>query len=173
MWQQLIHQAAVKHHQQQQAGTGIPPTSLARVTTSSVIPAVPLNSQQQSSLGSQQFAVGQKQNVVSNLASRTLSAEQQLRHSLTISVSAASQLHNDFRNAEQMRKERDENAKQFEAQQKKVVTLFARLFLQFAVLSIAALTFGHFVNLVDVICEWFLISERRNSLFRATEEAYC
>lgn len=64
--------------------------------------------------------------VPSNISSKVAagSTEPQ-RTSVQPFLSTASQLYNDFRNAEQMRKELDENARQVETQQKLVRYIFA------------------------------------------------
>lgn len=79
-------------------------------------------------LQSQQAVEQQHQTALAQLASMSsavaaATADSQQRHfaATSAALSAANnQLFNDFRNAEQMRKERDEGAKQLEAQQRQV-----------------------------------------------------
>uniref|UniRef100_A0A915PM23 SANT domain-containing protein n=1 Tax=Setaria digitata TaxID=48799 RepID=A0A915PM23_9BILA len=136
LWQQLMQQSTMKPLQQQQQQqhaiaqtvnlqltAGATPL-LAATTPTNVRPAVASHLSGQSTSEQQQQQAKQliasaTVGVAPNMPSRvTTASTDSQRTSMQPLSSTASQLYNDFRNAEQMRKELDENARQLEAQQK-------------------------------------------------------
>ncbi|KAK6101088.1 Myb-like DNA-binding domain family protein [Brugia pahangi] len=132
LWQQLMQQSTIKPLQQQTVSqavnlqrTAAANTLLAAASTS-VHPSVAAhlsaqpNVEQQQQQAKQLIASATPSTAIStNMTGRvaTGNTEPQRTNVQPLS-STASQLYNDFRNAEQMRKELDENMRQLEAQQK-------------------------------------------------------
>lgn len=151
LWQQLIQQSTnMKPLQQQQQlpqtisqsvnlqRTAVANTLLAATSASTnVRPAVAdhlsgqSNAEQQQQQRKQLIASATVSSTIpTNMSGRVATGSTEAeRASMQPLSSTTSQLYNDFRNAEQMRKELDESVRQLEAQQKLVKYFFACLLL--------------------------------------------
>ncbi|VDO26465.1 unnamed protein product [Brugia timori] len=133
LWQQLMQQSTIKPLQQQTVSqavnlqrTAAANTLLAAAAAStSVHPSVAAhlsaqpNVEQQQQQAKQLIASATPSTAISTMTGRVATGNTEPQRTNVQSLSStASQLYNDFRNAEQMRKELDENMRQLEAQQK-------------------------------------------------------
>ncbi|VDM42298.1 unnamed protein product [Toxocara canis] len=130
LWQQLLQQQQAAALKQQQQAAAASSSGLAQAATASMLSNVQATAAaghlpgQQSVEQQHQTALAQLVSMSSAVAAAAADPQQQQQQQRQLSAASAalsaanSQLFNDFRNAEQMRKERDEGVKQLEAQQR-------------------------------------------------------
>ncbi|KHN78916.1 Nuclear receptor corepressor 1 [Toxocara canis] len=132
LWQQLLQQQQAAALKQQQQAAAASSSGLAQAATASMLSNVQATAAaghlpgQQSVEQQHQTALAQLVSMSSAVAAAAADPQQQQQQQRQLSAASAalsaanSQLFNDFRNAEQMRKERDEGVKQLEAQQRQI-----------------------------------------------------